>query len=342
MTEEEYKLFKEIPLILNHEISKDKIEFHETHISYLVMLPDYVYKIKKTIQLPFLDFSGLDMRKETCIQELLLNQRTAPTVYLDLLEVKNVQGSICIGDMQGVTIDYAVRMKRVDNAVEMDQMLKRSEVKNLHMEKLASLIAKFHQQTFAVRKIWDLEDLKATYNQLNEWSEFAGEVLGKDYQQIVEESCHLSDSFLEKNIDLMNERSQKGWVKDVHGDLHSHNIFLTNAPILFDCIEFDDELRQIDLLNELAFFMMDLEFYGADRLAQYFYKHYIHLMKDAGFEELEHTELLAYFKMYRASVRAKVSFISFDKHKEKEKRHSSLEEITAYLDLVKRYSKLLT
>lgn len=341
MTEEEFILLKNNPLILSNEISHD-VEFYETHISYLLILPDYVYKIKKTVKLPFLDFSELQTRRKACTQELLLNLRTAPSIYVDLYEVKNFQDKINIGGIHGSTIDYAVRMKKVDNHLEMDQMLTRNEVGNKHMEKLAGLIAQFHQKTFAVHKVWDLQDLKDTYNQLQAWSKLAGQELGKGYQQIIHDSCDLSDLFLTRHIDQMNKRSQMSLVRDVHGDLHSRNIFLENQPIIFDCIEFDDDLRQIDLLNEIAFFMMDLEFYGADELARHFYSHYVSMMLAVGFETLEDDAFLNYFKMYRASIRAKVGFISLDKQKEKSKQQALQEEITRYLDLVKRYSLLLT
>ncbi|WPP50802.1 hypothetical protein [Catalinimonas niigatensis] len=341
MTEKEFILLKNNPLILGNEISHH-IEFYETHISYLLILSEYVYKIKKTVKLPFLDFSELQLRQKACTQELLLNLRTAPSMYIDLYEVKNVQDRISIGGSYGRTIDYAVRMKKADNNLEMDQVLARNEVEKKHMEKLASLVAQFHQKTFAVHKVWDLQGLKDTYNQLQAWSNLAGHALGKDYQRTIHDSCDLSDHFLTKNIDKMNKRSQMSLVRDVHGDLHSRNIFLENNPIIFDCIEFDDDLRQIDLLNEIAFFIMDMEFFGADELARHFYNHYVSMMLAAGYETLEDDAILNYFKMYRASVRAKVGFISLDKQKEETKQQDLGEEITRYLNLVKRYSLLLT
>lgn len=337
MTETAFQLLRNNLRIGERTIPKDQVEMVETHISYLLLLKDEVYKLKKTVKLPFVDFSELPQRKHACSQELHLNRRLAPDVYLDMVAVKETQGAIGIDTAQGEIIDYAVRMKRIDNALEMDRLLERKAVGLRQIDSLAGVIAGFHRQAFPVKKIWKAEHLQATYNQLAEWASFAGTELGTDYGHIIEQSCRVSDTFINEHIDLINRRSRLGYVRDLHGDLHSHNIFLTEPPVVFDCIEFDEDLRQIDLLNEIAFFIMDLEFFRADDLAAYFIERYVYYLHDADLSQLMNDELLLYFKMYRASVRAKVLMVGARHSVQQKQEH--LEEIGRYLQLVGRYLK---
>lgn len=341
MTEDEFSLLQEKGKIGDRLLSNAKPEYVETHISYLLLFHDFVYKIKKSVQLPFLDFSSLSQRKKYCEQELLLNRRTAPSIYLDVHEIRSRNDELLINGSEGEIVDYCVHLKRIDNQREMDRLLSLGEVKVHQMDQLAKTIADFHQGAKIVRKTESIQHLKSTYSQILEWSETATKYLGHSYQKIIENSCKVSDKYLEQNIDKINARIQKGLMRDVHGDLHSHNIFLEESPIIFDCIEFDEELRQIDLLNEIAFFLMDLDYYNAAELGTHFYERYLAYMSEADLKGLEDKDLLNYFKMYRASVRAKVELISFaGSHKDYEITMHK-ENAENYLRLVEKYAKLI-
>ncbi|MEK6477935.1 hypothetical protein WJR50_10385 [Catalinimonas sp. 4WD22] len=341
MTKDEFSLLKENGKIGDKLISDKHPEFLETHISYLLLFPDFVYKIKKSVQLPFLDFSSLSQREKYCHQELMLNQRTAPSIYFDVHEIRSSNGELIINGSEGDIVDYCVRLKRIDNKKEMDHLLSLGEVKVHQMDQLAKKIAHFHQRAKIVRKTQSLEHLRSTYSQILEWSETAIKNLGHSYDKILQDSCQISDKYLEQNIDKINARIQNGLMRDVHGDLHSHNIFLEESPIIFDCIEFDEDLRQIDLLNEVAFFLMDLDYYNATELGVHFYKQYLTYMNEAGIKGLEDEGLLDYFKMYRASVRAKVELISLAGSQKDNELTMHKKNAEQYLQLVEKYAKLI-
>lgn len=341
MTEDEFSLLQEKGKIGDRLLSNTKPEYVETHISYLLLFPDFVYKIKKSVQLPFLDFSSISQRKKYCQQELLLNRRTAPSIYQDVHEIRSHKGELIINGSEGEIVDYCVRLKRIDNNKEMDHLLSLGEVKIHQMDKLAKTIADFHQGAKIVHKTQSLQHLKSTYSQILEWSETTIKYLGQSYQRIIEDSCEVSDKYLEQNIDKINARIQNGLMRDVHGDLHSHNIFLEESPIIFDCIEFDKDLRQIDLLNEIAFFLMDLDYYNAAELGAHFYKRYLANMNETGLKGLEDNDLLNYFKMYRASVRAKVELISLAGSQKDSELTKHKDNAENYLQLVKKYAKLI-
>ena len=322
------------------KIPRQKVDLIETHISYLILLKHDVYKLKKTVQLPFVDFSELPTRKEACRQELLLNRRLAPEVYRDVLAVNEVDGHMVIGGEKGKTIDYAVWMRRIDNALEMDRLLESEEVKDSQIDSLARLIAAFHQESKPIHKVWEADQLIATFNQIKEWYRFAESALGHTYAELIDRSCQASDVFITHHIDELNQRSRRGFVRDLHGDLHSHNIFLTKPPVVFDCIEFDEDLRQIDVLNEIAFFLMDLEYYEAYALADLFITRYHTYLSGTDLEQAMDDRLLLYFKMYRAAVRAKVLMISVQNSPGEKENH--LNEVRRYFDLVESYLDQLT
>jgi aminoglycoside phosphotransferase family enzyme len=335
MTDSEFENLLQNLHIGNQKIDRQDIEIIETHISYLILLEQDVYKLKKTVSLAFVDFSSLSARQAACRQELQLNRRLAPDVYRDVLEVKEEGGRVGIGLEKGATIDYTVWMRRVDNTLEMDRLLEQGQVSESQVDTLALLIADFHQGAKTVHKTWRAANLMDTYNQLSSFYKYAQSTLGQSYADIIEQSCRLSDTFISKHIDELNQRSKAGYVRDLHGDLHSHNIFLTDPPVVFDCIEFDDDLRQIDVLNEIAFFLMDLEYYKADKLADFFLKCYTTHIQDSDLRYCMDDQLLLYYKMYRASVRAKVLMINAQNTPRDKEAH--LEEVRRYLELVANY-----
>jgi len=339
MTKQELEQLEKQLIIDGRAVAPEAIEVVETHISYLLLIGQEVYKIKKTVQLPFLDFSELQYRKHACSQELLLNKRLAPEMYLDVESVRQYQDQLIINGSKGKVIDYAVRMRRMDRTQEMDKMLEQRQVTTAQMEAVAQQVSSFHLQAFPVKKTWNASHLQATYNQLQEWAPVAKEKLGTSYQEIIIISCQLSDDFLSANVEHVNQRSRAGMVRDVHGDLHSHNIFLTQPPVIFDCIEFDDDLRQIDVLNEIAFFLMDLDYFDASSLGGHFLKHYLKHLEGTGLADAYDEPLLIYFKMYRASVRAKIMLIRTADDEKQASHH--LHQAAQYLKLVQQYASLL-
>ena len=283
--------------------SKAARELIETHISWVILTDHYAFKIKKPLKFSFLDFSTPERRAYFCKRELELNLRLAPEMYLKVTPVCYNSG-YTVGERCGETIDTAVMMRRMDSSREMDLLLIKDQVKPSHIHEIARTIAKFHQGATQVTHAYDLSDFVEKFNDITSITPFVSEVLGSEYVQIIKDSIKVSDIFLKSNASFMEERFKDGFIRDGHGDLHSKNIFLYEEPVIFDCIEFSDALRQLDVLDEIAFFCMDLDANEKPGLSNTFFDYYMELMGmpcDQGA-----IQLFTYYKGYRANIRAKV------------------------------------
>lgn len=277
----------------------------ETHISWVILADDFVFKIKKPVQFSFLDFSTLERRKHFCEREVVLNQRLT-NIYLEVVAIGQNGGSLQIDEKVDNPIGYAVRMKKVDSELEMDNMLEADRVSEGHIAQLAKQIAKFHASAKIVEEPFDVGRMKEDFNDLTSVKEKANQ-LELPYAELIEIAITASNHFLDDHRDFIEYRALQGFRRDLHGDFHSGNIFLTDPPIVFDCIEFNDEMRQVDILDEIGFFSMDLEANGQIELSDLFLKEY-QKCSDLNFSEKDH-RLLNYYKMYRANVRAKVELL---------------------------------
>lgn len=318
--------------------SYPRADWNETHISYVLLTKHWAYKIMKSVRLPFLDFSTLELRKRNCDEEVRLNRRLAPNVYRDVVAVARQGDRLLLESQEGSVLDYAVKMKRLEEQRLMSNRLAKQQVTGQHIHRLAEIVARFHAQAPAVRQPGSLSDFADTFNELGEQVNWVQEHLGETYADTVSHAIALSDQFLQKYRAVMGKRQASGLVRDVHGDLHSHNIFLYDEPIIFDCISFSAELRQIDLLNEVAFMSMDLETQGVPELSQTFYERYIQQMQQQGMKNVANEALFTYFKLYRANVRVKVSVIDAqEKEAASSEGASDASEIKPYLELMKQY-----
>ena len=279
------------------------IRLIETHISTVLLVDDYAYKIKKPLNPGFLNFTTLAKRKHFCEEELRLNSRLAPHIYLDLATITGTQKNPRInGD--GPIIDYAVRMRQFppDALLSNHLQLLTPEL----MGRMATIIAQFHQNisraepdaghgtadavlqpvsrnfTIMRKQLSDSDDLKRL-DRLQQW--------------VIQRHTALRERF--------EQRRQAGFIRECHGDMHLGNIALVDGePLIFDGIEFNDELRWIDLINEIAFLVMDLDEKGRPDLGHYFLNSYLQQTGDyAGLA------LLRFYQLYRALVRAMVAVI---------------------------------
>lgn len=308
----------------------------ETHLSYIILGRSFAYKFKKEIKYSFLDFSTLEQRKHFCEREVLLNNRFTKGLYLGVVPIRQHGSEIWVDSTEGMIIDYAIKMKRLKDDRQMHRMLERNQVTQKHIEDVASTLRKFHQQTTVIHRRFDRAVFSARFNDLQSISTFLGTALGPASTSIIANAVRTSDAFLKEHQDLFSKRVDEGWVRDCHGDLHSRNIFLYARPILFDCIEFNDEFRQIDILDELAFFCMDLEAAGFGDLSKSFTTFYF--AKDKiGFGKEERL-LYTYYKSYRANVRAKVNALRAMQAKGSV-RQQNLVDVKKYLDLMDQYMR---
>jgi uncharacterized protein len=326
-------------LVLSKNITGNdgEVEIKETHISWALLSGKLAFKIKKPVRLPFLDFSTVHHRKFYCEREIVLNSRFSKGIYLKVVPVKRYDGSISIDGSKGKIIDYAVMMKKLDASKQMDLMLKKNQVKKNYIPKLAKKVALFHKRSQIIKDDFKASMFKDLFAELSSYRNFIKKYFGRTYYDIVSKAEKRSEIFLNRHKNLFIERIKDGFVRDCHGDLHSKNIFLYASPILFDCIEFNDEYRYIDILYEIAFLCMDLEFYGKFNLSELFLKQYLSF---SGLSlSKEEFQLFYYYKCCRANIRAKVSIIKLLEMKDEgEEFPNILSEIKIYLDLIKLYS----
>jgi len=318
--------------------NSDKAELIETHISWVFLCDRFVYKIKKPIKYSFLDFSTIEKRKFFCNREIELNRRLTDGIYLDVQTIKEKSYKIFIGEGEGEIIDYAVRMRKLDKTLQMDSLLLNNKVTHFDILNLAKKIATFHKNASVIYQK-DFMDVQKMFNDLEAEREFLGNHLGINSSRIISHAIDFSNKFIEANKGLLANRLESGFFKDCHGDLHSRNIFLLPSPQPFDCIEFNDDYRQIDVLNEVAFLCMDLDAFGRQDLSDLFLKHYNNLFPSMITKE--DYKLFVFYKCYRSNIRAKVNSLRARSINNNSERLSFMEEAHKYLDLMDSYIKML-
>lgn len=306
----------------------------ETHISWVILTREYAFKIKKPIKLTFLDFSTLDLRKALCEKEVLLNRRFSD-IYLSVQPIQFVNNQWIIGGNEQNVVDYCVVMKRMALNKRMDNQLRRGKVTEEKIRRLAMEIAFFHSDAKKVFTSFDLEKAYDTFNDIETIKDFVMKKARVQFGTIIERSIEWSGKFLEKYEGRMDQRAHHGLKRDVHGDLHSGNIFLYKHPVLFDCIEFNDQYRQIDVLYEVAFLCMDLEAFHQRHLAQIFLaayeKHF------PAFQQPADRDLFVYFKCLRANIRAKVHAMAAYQGEATDEISHHVDETAKYLELMNAY-----
>jgi len=315
-----------------------KIELVETHISWVILTPDFAFKLKKPLTFGFLDFSTLEKRHFFCLEELRLNRRLAPEMYLDVLPVGMAGGQLTIGAAREPPVDYALQMRRMDNQRQMDKLLAKGQVSRQQIEALAAVLAPFHQTVILpTSEFYHPAALWADFAELFRFGADITRQLGEQAKTELEQWRHSLPAFLEKHSERLKERMRAGFWVDGHGDLHTRNIFLASeGPVVFDCIEFSAHFRQSDILNELAFLCMDLEAQGHSELAGVFLQAYVQHWNV--FPKAEDQLLFLFFKAYRANVRLKVALLELRQHQ----TPALAEQVRQYWDLMKNYLQRLS
>ncbi len=316
-------------------------ELIETHISWVIPLDCYMYKLKKPVRFSFLDFTTLEQRRKCCIREVKLNQRLTENMYLGVVSVYMSGDSITIGDGTGEIIDYAVKMRRMPQDRQMDIMLRNGQVNQKHIEQIAERLSTFHKTALVPSRPPDTEMMITDFTDLNNYISLISSRYGQRGEQCIHDAIEFATEFLHTHATRMRDRHALGYVVDGHGDLHSKNIFLLDKPVIFDCIEFNDHLRHVDVLDELAFFCIDLELFGEHDLATHFLEHYLALYPCM--LSVEDTLLFRYFQLYRAGVKLKINLIKATDPVdivEREQRwinaHGYYKLFEQYIDLLKK------
>jgi len=309
-----------------------KARLIETAISYIIIKGNYAYKIKKNIKLSFLDFSTLEKRKHFCYEELRLNKRLSKEMYLDVLSISKNGNRWSISTDSANAKEYAVLMKSMNPDHQLNELLKKHTVEKKSIKQIAHQIGQFHLSEKSLTLQYDPFFLCREFADIEKFISTIELELGQTYKKLVYSSIALSNNFIYLQQDFIRERAKDGYFKNCHGDLHGQNIFIEKQPIIFDCIEFRDAFRQIDVLNEIAFLCMDLENYGYKEFADLFLKHYI---KQTGYMFGKKEKILfTYFKAYRSCIRAKVSTIELSQHP---KDNAIKNKVKKYIEAMANY-----
>ncbi len=279
-----------------------------THISWVILTPDYAFKIKKPVRFSFLDFSTRELRAHFCREEFRLNRRLAPDTYLGVLPIGWKDGFLYIGSRSRPAEDYAVWMRREDNSRELDVLLRAGNVAREDIKKLAHKLAAFHQKHRLKRFAINAEELGADFADLFAQEDALSSLSGRETHEAFQTMRTELPVFIKNHVHRLRARVREGFRVDGHGDLHSRNIFLTDDPVLFDCIEFNPHLRHLDVLDELAFLAMDLDYYERPDLAEALLYYYQQVNPCILVPEDE--TLFYFFKAYRANVRLKVTLLA--------------------------------
>lgn len=310
------------------------LELIETHISWVILTGDYAYKIKKPVDFGFLNFSTLVRRKHFCEEEVRLNRRLAPDIYLQVVAIGRSGNDYKINAGDEI-VEYAVKMRQFEQACQLDRLLAKGGLQAMHLDAFAERIARFHDTTDIARPDTHFGEPATVWQPVEE-----------NFRQIREHAPEDSVPVLLQELEtwsrqtyqavspLLQARKQAGFIRECHGDLHLRNMaWVDEQPVAFDCIEFNPDLRWIDVISEIAFLVMDLYDRQQDSLGNRFLNAY-----------LEHTgdyagvALLRFYLVYRALVRAKVDALRLSQSgvSSREKQHE-LQSFHDYLQLANRF-----
>ena len=314
--------------------SPDTVELRQTHISYLFFTPRYVYKIKKPVDFGFLDFTTLEKRRFFCHQEIALNKRLSPEIYIGVVEV-NTENDEFIFEGKGNIVEYAVKMKRLPSDKMMDNMLKTSRVTESTIRQIADAIAAFHKNAETNSDISKFGRLSVIEKNTEEnFSQTHGFIRKTITQTQFDSIKNYTQNFLKTRHGLFIKRMEQDFIKDCHGDIHSEHICIANGIYIFDCIEFNERFRYSDTVADIAFLSMDLDFYNRHDLSKTFCNAYAQISQDKDVKEL-----LDFYTCYRAYVRGKVEGFKIDqKEMTTKEKESATSKAKRYFHLARLYA----
>nr|WP_238544328.1 bifunctional aminoglycoside phosphotransferase/ATP-binding protein [Gloeocapsa sp. PCC 73106] len=312
------------------------IDLIQTHISYVFLTGDYAYKLKKPVSFGFLDFSTPAKRHHFTKEELRLNQPVAPDIYLEILSITQTNEEYQL-EGKGELREYVLKMRQFPQENLLINLLKQGLLQAEHCQQLAKVVASFHNLALTNAYINSFGSPEKIKTAIEENYEYTTKYVGVIQSQLqYQETKAFTDRFLIENIELFTERQVKGKIREGHGDLHLKNICLYQDKIqLFDRIEFNEEFRYVDVIYDIAFAVMDLDFHQAKELSNIFLNTYLELTGD-----WEGVQVLPLYLVRQAYVRAKVnSFTSEDTNlTEAEKAQAKIEAI-AYYHLAWQYTQ---
>lgn len=308
----------------------------ETHISWVFLAGDFVYKVKKPVDFGFLDYSSLDLRRHFCHEEVRLNRRLCGGAYLGVVPIVERAGNVCV-DQPGTPIEYAVWMRRLPAERMLDRLIRDGHASETMIERVAERVAAFHGQADRGPRIdpyGSLEAIRFNWDEnFTQTEPYVGRAISARQFQGVRAYV---EGFLSRHADLFGRRVADGRIRDCHGDMRAESICLTDELCIFDCIEFSERLRCGDTASELAFLAMDIDARGRPDLAYWLVDRYLWATGDP-----ELRALLPFYASYRAFVRGKVQSFRLDQPVRAEGEHrTALRRARHYFELAYSYARV--
>jgi uncharacterized protein len=286
----------------------EPIRLIQTHISYVFLTGNYAYKVKKSVNFGFLDYSTLDQRQQYCDRERQMNQLGAPGIYLDVLPISQVGETLVLGDTTDI-VEYTLKMRQFSQENLWSQLLDRQALTETQLEQLGQTIAQFHTASATNDYIRSFGNVQAVRDTIEDNYEHTRKYIGSVQTQVqFTQTQQYTDRFLRENADRFDRRIQADKIRECHGDLHLNNIAQVDGKtILFDRIEFNEPFRFVDVMYDIAFAIVDLEARGQLDLSNAFLNAYI---EETG--DWEGLDVLPLYLCRQAYVRAKVTSFLLD------------------------------
>jgi len=324
--------------LLNPKIYPDhpkEVGFFETHISLLFFTGNHVYKVKKPVDFGFLDFTSLEKRKFFCVQEVNLNRRLSPEIYLGVVKITK-DGNQILLDGRGEVVEYAVKMKQIPEELLMDKLLEKKQVTPKMIEAVSEKLVHFYftaETNESIKSFGRPERVKQdTDENFEQTIRYMGITIPKD---VYEEIKNKTNDFFRTGEPILYQRMASDKIRDCHGDLRLEHIFWGKEISIFDCIEFNERFRYTDVAADIAFLAMDLDYHGREDLSEHLISAYI---GESGDYEL--MGVLDFYKCYRAYVRGKVeSFRLDDPNIPEKEKEEALKRAQKYFNLSYRYAQ---
>lgn len=314
----------------------ENIRLHETHISWVVLAGAFAYKLKKPVDLHFLDFSTVEKRRVACADEVRLNRRLCPDLYLGVVAVVERNGRYVVASGRARRGEPAVRMRRMPAEGMLPRLLAEGAVDARLVRRIARRLARFHARAATgpgVDEYGTPDAIRATWQEnFDQTAPFVGHAVGP---AVHERIARFVERFLAEQQPLLEQRVATGRIREGHGDLHAGNICVAGRRLwLFDCIEFSPRLRCTDVAAEVAFLAMDLDHHGRADLAATYVDTYV---RESGDADL--LRLLDFYRCERAYVRGKVLCLRVaEGDLPADETAADLAEAGAYFDLAWAYA----
>jgi uncharacterized protein len=309
------------------------IVHHETHISHVFVADHLVYKIKKPVDFGFLDFTTLAARRFYCKEEVRLNSRLAKGIYLGVIPLYRSGNTYTFRNLPGsTTAEYAVKMKKVPEERLLSSLIGEGKLLFGQLRDVGMLLGGFHRRAprHTAGFYGAIESVRMnTEENFEQVRPYLGITVD---EALYDHLVSYSHNFLKTEEPLFRTRKKEGFVREVHGDLHSSHVCLIDPPVIMDCIEFNKRFRITDVADDIAFLLMDLNYSGRFDLSGQLFQSYERTMP-----ECAPPGLLVFYKAYRAVVRAKIEGFTADSVKDETERASALRRARDYFALARHY-----